>query len=202
MLLTPLGQKIVVRYARKPIWMPTARSKLFRIPEHTFYSQEEVEQIKTLHTAYKAQVYSLNQFMKHEFFIPASQSGGLPPDFVAKEMEKDKLALTENDQENARVAKIRESALNQRVTELELTILKEKEVREQRLIEDAQFVDDYVNNLEADSESFITPDNIEAMIEKAIANPVSFEYAIDPRGRKLPSYTSSKTKEIDRDLKL
>lgn len=184
MIITSLGQRIVVRYARKPIWMPTARSKLFRIAEHTFYSEDEVRQIRLLQTAYRAQEASIQEFMKHEFYIPATQSGGLPPEFIKLELERDQQIYAENDRENARIAKIKEEMMQKQLKELEEKVMEAKLTEEEDLMQIGLQVDDYIERHKSDPNSFVTPDNIDALIEKAIETPVSFEYCIDSLGRR------------------
>lgn len=183
MIITPLCQTIIVRYARKPIWMPTARSKLFRIAEHTFYSPEEIEQIKTLDNAYKAQEESIKEFMKHEFYIPATQAGGLPMGFVKKESEYNKKLLEENDRENAKIAEQKEQFLNQRFKDLEGKVLEYKFQREENFLKMAAKVDEYIIEKKADGKSFVTPENFESIVEEAMAKPINHEFCIDRRGR-------------------
>lgn len=181
-IITPLRQRIFVRFARKPIWMPTAPSKLFRIAEHKFYSKEEAEDIYNLSIAYRAQELSIQEFMKHEFYIPATNLGGLPSEFVQKEMDIDRRLREENDRENARIAESKNEFLNNRSKELEMRMLEEKKLREEKLETIAKKVDEYI--LAQTPDSFITPDNIDSKIEHAIDNPVCFEFFIDPRGKR------------------
>lgn len=175
--------------------METAKSKLFRIAEHNFYSSDEIEQIKVLNQAYKAQVYSLNQFMRHEFFIPASQAGGLPLEFVKKEQELDQATLAENKADNAIIAKIREEFMEERVKELEMRVTREKLAKEQELAEEASRVDEYIKDLKSNPDSFVTADNIEALIDKAMDRPITYEFAIDITGNKVTSLRESKFTE-------
>lgn len=197
MIITSLGHRIVVRYARKPIWSPTAPSKLFRIPEHTFYSQDEVKQIRILKAAYEAQVDSVHEFLKHEFFIPASQSGGLSKEFIEKELERDKLIYEENEKENVRIAKLRKEVMERQMSQLEEEIMEEKILREDELLRESQKIDDFVRELKSDSDSVITQDNIEAMIERAIENPVRFQFFINTSGKKYGQVQHSELPNID-----
>lgn len=183
-IITPLSHRIFVRFARKPIWMPTAPSKLFRIAEHNFYTPEEVKQIYTISRAFKAQEQSIQEFMKHEFYIPATQSGGLPAEFIEKEAELDKRLYEENERENARVAKLKEEAFNQQLRAMEDKIMEEKMNKEERFMETARKIDQYVKDQKSDPNSFVTPDNIDAIIEQALENPVNFEYCIEISGNK------------------
>lgn len=184
MIVTPLCQRIIVRYARKPIWMPTAPSKLFRIPEHTFYSAEEVTQIQIIQRAYKAQEESIKEFMKHEFYIPRTQSGGLPAAFIKQEQEIDQQLLEENNRENARIAKLKEEYLTKQLNEMEEKLMEEKITREETLTQKARTIDDYILATKEKSDAFVTPENIESMIDEAMENPTNLEFCIDRSGRK------------------
>lgn len=42
-----------VRWRRKPRWLPTAKSKLFRVPERKQQSPEEKAELLRLHNNYK-----------------------------------------------------------------------------------------------------------------------------------------------------
>lgn len=183
MLITPLLQHIVVRFARKPIWMPTAPSKLFRITEHTFYTPEEREQSQLLINAYLAQIASLQEFMKREFFLPIEESGGLPTEFLAKELEADKTLLEDNARENQRIALIREQEAKSRIEDLENTVMAEKMRVEEKLIDIGSTVDEFVRRQKADPHNFVTPENIDRHIEKAMDSPVSFSFCIDKSGK-------------------
>lgn len=184
MLITSLGQRICVRFARKPIWMPTAPSKLFRIAEHTFYDDEESTQIRKLQVAYAAQMSSIHKYMEREFYIPATQAGGLPAEFVEQEKQEDELIYKENDQINAEVAKKREVYFENMTKNLEREVMEEKMTREEALIEAAEKVDDFVKKHKEDPNNFITPENFDTMIEKIIDHPISYEFYVDKQGRK------------------
>lgn len=183
MLITSIGQRIVVRF-RKPIWMPTAPSKLFRIAEHTFYDKEEIKQINLLRIAYQAQMESIEKFMNKEFYIPATQSGGIPADFLERELEEDKKNYAENDKINAEVAKRREKYFEDRVRKMEDKVMEEKFAIEEALIEAGQKMSEFVRTTKSVPNSFVTPENIDELIETAMENPVSFEFCIDRRGKK------------------
>uniref|UniRef100_A0A6G1SJF6 Small ribosomal subunit protein mS26 n=1 Tax=Aceria tosichella TaxID=561515 RepID=A0A6G1SJF6_9ACAR len=184
MLFTSLGQRIVVRFARKPIWMPTAPSKLFRIAEHTFYDDEESKQIRKLQVAYSAQMESIQKYMEREFYIPATQAGGLPTEFVEHEKEEDKLIYQENEQINAEIAKKRAMYFENLVHELEEQVMEEKMAREEALIEAAEKVDEFVKKHKDDPNCFVTPENFDTLIEQIIDHPVTYEFYIDKQGRK------------------
>lgn len=201
MIITSLGHKIVVRFARKPIWMPTAPSKLFRIPEHTFYSADEIKQIRRLKEAYLAQETSLGEYMKHEFFLPAGRSGGLPKEFIDKELENDKQLYEENDRENARIAELKEEAMQKRIRETEEKLIEEKLRREEQLLHISQEIDDFVREQKSDPNCAVTKDNIEAMIEKALENPVTYQFFIDKSGKRYGDVQHSELPKVNLPFK-
>lgn len=198
MLSSSLGQKIIVRFLRKPRWMPPAPSKLFRIAEHTFYSKDEVEQIRLLNDTYKAQLVTIREFMKHEFYIPATQAGGLPLAFIQMEQEQDKKTYEENERENQRVAKLKEEYLQKQLKDLEDKLYHEKLLRDDKRVEKILEIDENVRKLKSDPDSIVTPENIEILIEKAIANPKSYEFCINQYGKKFGSKTNSVKQEQDK----
>lgn len=198
MLITPLGLRIVVRFARKPIWMPTAPSKLFRITNHTFYSEEEVKQIAKLRHVYLAQMESIYSYMKREFYIPATQAGGMPPDFLAKEQADEEQLLAENDRINAEVAKRKERFFEEQFKKLEESVMEEKLAIEEALIDSGRKMDEFVSVTKSNPDSFVTSDNIEARIEYALENPIDLEFYIDRQGRRYGASSSSRNEARSR----
>ena len=185
MITTPLGFKIVARFARKPIWMPTAPSKLFRIAEHTFYDKEEVLQISKLHYAYRAQMESIGKYMEQEFYIPATRAGGIPPEFIKSEQEEEKEIIAENDRINAEIARQKDEYFSQKLKETEDKVMQRKLDKEEQLIEAAQQIDEYIRAQKTNPDSCVTAENIDSQIDRSLENPVSFEFCIDKTGRRL-----------------
>lgn len=184
MIVTSLGQRIIVRF-RKPIWMPTAPSKLFRMSvlERKFYDADEVEQIRKLNSVYNAQMESIGKFMLREFYEPASKAGGIPAEFLEVERKEDELIFKENDEINAAIAKQKEEFFNKRIRDLEDKVMEEKFSREELVIQASQQVDDYIKKHKDNPESCLTPENFETVISKAMENPTSYEFCIDKSGR-------------------
>jgi len=189
MLITPFGYRIAVRFARKPIWMPTAPTKLFRMSVLTreFYDNEEVEQIKKLQAVYNSQMESISNFMRVEFYEPASKAGGIPAEFLQMEAEEDKKINEENDRLNAEIAKQKAEFFAERLRYLEDEVINEKLKREDAIIEASQKVDDYIKSVKDKPDACVTPDNFEALMIKALENPVNHEFCIDTYGRKYES---------------
>jgi small subunit ribosomal protein S26 len=58
-----------VRWRRKPLWMPTAKSKLFRIPVKPVIPVEEKEEIKRLYNNYRTAMKSIRRFLTHKHSV-------------------------------------------------------------------------------------------------------------------------------------
>lgn len=176
--------------------MATAPSKLFRIPENTFYSPEEVAQIKILDAAHKAQTYSLSEFLKLEFYVPATQLGGLPKEFVEVEDQQDQNIYKENDRINSQIAKQREDYFSNMIVELENKVLETKLDKEEELVEIGKRIDAFVKQQVADPNNFVTPDNLDEMLEKAIGSPTTYEFFIDSSGKRHKTLSGVNTTNV------
>jgi len=53
-----------IRWKRKPIWLPTAKSKLFRVPKRPETPIEEQEEIKRLYNHYRTYMSSIRYIHK------------------------------------------------------------------------------------------------------------------------------------------
>lgn len=49
----------IVRWRRKPRWLPVAKSKLYKVPKRPEISESERNELFRLHTNYKTQVKSI-----------------------------------------------------------------------------------------------------------------------------------------------
>jgi len=58
-----------IRWKRKPIWLGTAKSKLFRIPKKPETPIEEQEEIKRIYDRYKTCIKSLRYIYKTYILI-------------------------------------------------------------------------------------------------------------------------------------
>lgn len=185
MLTTSLGQRIIVRFARKPIWMPTAPSKLFRMSVLTrnFYDQEEIVQIEKLTAVYRAQMDSIAKFMEKEFYEPATKAGGIPPEFLELELKEYGAIRAKNDRLNAEIARQKEEYFSKKLHDLEEQAMEDKFSREETVMEASQKVSEYIKQNKDNPESCVTPDNFDAIVEKAMSNPVNYEFCIDTSGR-------------------
>lgn len=199
---------------RKPIWAPTAPSKLFRIPEKPNYDEEERAQREYLDITYNRMSASIYKYFKEEFYLPTLGAGGFSPEQIRGEEEEQMKLIRENDIENERVRKIREERLENERKEIEAELLVEKLKQEENRKILAKQIDEEVEQEIKRSETYITKETLDQAIEEALENVVNYEFAIDVQGNiyyddKLHPYalmpsaipeTSSNTKEfVDRD---
>lgn len=164
--------------------MPTAPSKLFRIADHKFYSPEEIEQIRNLDITYKAQLETIKEFMRQEFYVPATQSGGLPAEFIDAEAKLDRELEEENRLENEKIAKEKQEVLGKIVKELEDKLFEMKLSKEEQVMESSLKVDEYIKKNKSAPDNFVTPENFDDMVSKAMENQMSYEFIITSKGKK------------------
>lgn len=56
----------IIRWKRKPRWLPVAKSKLFRIPVRPIIPEEEKIELFKLHAHYKTQMRAIKKFIREE----------------------------------------------------------------------------------------------------------------------------------------
>ncbi|XP_012287639.1 probable 28S ribosomal protein S26, mitochondrial [Orussus abietinus] len=171
-----------VRWKRKPIWLPTAKTKLFRVPKRPKIPIEEMEELKRLNNNYKTYMNSLSKFFK-KFAIDNRV------ELNVEELERvEKLDFERcfkmNEEWNKNIANNREkrllaveAALKERV--LQKIIMAEKEAEEQR-----KLVDERIRKEKEIAHTFITEKNIDAAIENILENVVDYNVAIDADGNR------------------
>ncbi|XP_067012915.1 small ribosomal subunit protein mS26 [Anabrus simplex] len=170
-----------VRWRRKPRWVPVAKSKMFRVPERPKVPEEEMNELQRLNNNYNTQIKSIRAFLKEQ--VQASYMT------VDTSLDKERLEAEDfarcmkiNDEWNAKIVKIREERL---AKQAELTkekviqkIIQEEEKEKQTLEE----IERIVREEKEKAKSYITADNIDEAIEKALNTEVDYNFAIDLDG--------------------
>ncbi|CAK9824720.1 Probable 28S ribosomal protein S26, mitochondrial [Anthophora retusa] len=169
-----------VRWKRKPIWLPTAKSKLFRIPPPPVPRPEEYEELKRLHNNYRTLMKSLRQFF---IDYEAKKVQVFSEKFVKHNAEEDfKICSYINDIWNKEVAALREQRLaterKLRVEEINMKV-KEKAIRDLNIQER---VDAEIRKAKEEAVTFITQDNIDEAIKNTLETIVDHNFAIDSNG--------------------
>lgn len=183
-----------VRWGRKPIWLPTAKSKLFKVAPRKKLPVEEYEELKRLHNNYRTKIKSIRKYFEDNYsihnmekFDEEQHKNTIEADFARCNVV--------NDEWNANVKVLREQRVNK---ELEDTL----NVAKQRLQERIEFnakkhemIEEIVRREKEAAKDFITIDKIDSAIEYAINNPVDYNYALDLEGNKI---SGQETNSLDK----
>ena len=164
----------------KPLWKPVSVQRLFNVPQKKQLSEEDTAILEKEEAVYLDQYRSIKEYFHQEFTIPVLQGGS---NIELKEVhEEHRRLIEENNEENKRMAKLREERLKEERKREDLEDLKmqlienekyqtKKEEAIQRILEEKQRYPNY-----------ITKDGLREAIEKAIDHPTSYEFAIDLNG--------------------
>lgn len=172
-----------VRWHRKPRWIPKAKSKLFKVPKRPDIPIGEKQELIRLNNNYRAQMRSISHYFEQKI-----QSQTTATEVIEEQKRKEKeeydCCVKENEMWNAEVAKLREARLAKKEKETREEILRhlmEHEEQQKQLFEQAEA---FVRQEKESSRTFITVDNIDEAIERALANPIDYNFAIDVEGNR------------------
>lgn len=166
---------------RKPRHLPRAKSKMFRVPERKRLPEDEKLELMRLHNNYRTYIKSIRAFLKAELDKSASASEQAQEE-IRKEKEQHILCMKENDAWNAEVAKLRAVRLaKQELVEKEaiLDAIIKHEQQEKEYLEE---VEDIISKEKERAKYYITPENIDEAIEKALDNEVDYNFSLDVDG--------------------
>ncbi|XP_049964352.1 probable 28S ribosomal protein S26, mitochondrial [Schistocerca serialis cubense] len=166
---------------RKPRHLPMAKSKMFRVPERKRLPEEENSELLRLHNNYKTYVKSIRAFLKQELEKSASASEQAQEE-LRREREQHVLCMKENDAWNVEVAKLRAVRLAKQELAEKEAILDAIIKHEQQEKEYLEKVEDIVSKEKERSKHYITPENIDEAIEKALDNEVDYNFSLDVDG--------------------
>ncbi|XP_058129152.1 small ribosomal subunit protein mS26 [Anopheles ziemanni] len=192
-----LLQYTTVRYRRKPRWLGTAKSKLFRVPERRKQIEEEVEELKRLHNNYRTQMKAVRNFLRDEVEAYKLVSrAGLVLQTPEEEEAEWQDALRRNDEWNQQTAAEREERLTAERAARKEFILERLVLKEQREMSKQEEVEAKVRAEKEQSKTFITRENIDKAIELALVQPTSYNFALDRDGNIHRANNSSTTDNI------
>jgi len=169
-----------LRWKRKPIWLPTAKTKVFRVPKRPQIPDDEAEEIQRLFNNYRTYMRSTLEYFKT---INVQNQIQLDPAIVEKAEEDDFNKCSEiNAEWNKKIAEEREKTLESLKEYKKLKILASVErFKEEKKKKQAK-VEEEVKKLKTITPTLITRDNIDQAIEDALANPVNYNKAINING--------------------
>ncbi|KAL4090702.1 hypothetical protein QTP88_025489 [Uroleucon formosanum] len=170
-----------VRYTRKPRWLPKAPTKMFRVPIRPQISADESKELFRLFTNYRTTMKSIQKQLEYE--LETSYTG---QEVLQEIANKEKILWAKcmdiNDNWNAEVAIEREQRLaNEREVQREdiLAQLIEKEEDKKKKLE---VIEEIIRLEKEKSKTYITAENIDEAIEKALDSVVDHKYALDLAG--------------------
>ncbi|XP_012056865.1 PREDICTED: probable 28S ribosomal protein S26, mitochondrial [Atta cephalotes] len=170
-----------VRWKRKPIWLPTAKSKVFRVPKRPVIPMEDYVELKRLYNNYRTYMTSFKAYIRQIVKENEMQFNETVVNKLTEE-EDFKACNAINDEWNAEIAKMREIKLMEMRERRKNAILKNilrkeqnQEIKEMRLNE-------WVKKIKEESVTFITAENVDAAIEECLTNTVNHNRALDLEG--------------------
>ncbi|GJQ82816.1 hypothetical protein Trydic_g13518 [Trypoxylus dichotomus] len=173
----------ILRWRRKPRWVPVAKSKMFRVPQRPVITEDEQMEIKRLFNNYRTQMNSIKRYMVEK--TAASLARTTDPKDIQRIQEEDFARCNKiNDEWNASIQierlKFFEDTLENYISSAEESLRKREQLDKLQLEEAEKLV---AEQKEA-AKTFITEENIGEAIEHALANPIDYNFAIDLDGNK------------------
>ncbi|GAB6028008.1 hypothetical protein CHUAL_002235 [Chamberlinius hualienensis] len=189
-------------HVRKPFWLGTAKSKLLRLPQRLPYREGELDELHKLTNDFKCLKKSLIHYFKKEYDL-VSDTSAIATEKQRLEDEEHVQLMERNRLENERVAMLREERGHQWVENkkeaLRAKLLHKEKLEKQKLEE----IEERVKIEKMLAKSYITPENVDEAIEKALQTVVDYNFAIDLDGTVYKGrYTKSDTTDDTKIFKL
>uniref|UniRef100_A0A0K0F1E7 Small ribosomal subunit protein mS26 n=1 Tax=Strongyloides venezuelensis TaxID=75913 RepID=A0A0K0F1E7_STRVS len=168
----------------KPPILPPSKKVLYNIVNVPWEKKEYVEELLWRRHVYNNVMISMRQIFSEEIDMRESTGIGLEALRVKEKKELDHcIALNEERNERLRAErKVRE--------EIEMRETKEKILAKIETVLENEDIDvasrkQEVMSLIEQSPNFVTKENLDAKLEEALNNPISYDFAIDTEGRKI-----------------
>lgn len=170
----------VLRWRRKPRWLPVAKSKMFRVPARPETPPEEKAELMRLYNNYRTYMKAIRSYLHSQYNVA---SVVIDTEVHEKEfLEEFNACCKINDEWNKKIKIVRDERhvkdMDAAKDEAFRRIDERNEIKRKML----ENVEEIVRKEKEASKTFITPDNIDAAIEHALANPVDYNYSIDLEG--------------------
>ncbi|XP_044751122.1 probable 28S ribosomal protein S26, mitochondrial [Coccinella septempunctata] len=172
------------RKPRKPMWKGTAKSKIFRVSPRPQIPEEETVEIKRLYNKYRTELKTITKFLTLKYNEEFQQKEDT--DLKRKEFEEDlRNCMRINDEWNAKQKVLREARSDEELEEAISKARQQKLITEKKREEHMKLQSEIVSKEIESSKHFILPEMLDAEIEKALANPVDHNFALDLDGNKI-----------------
>lgn len=172
-----------VRY-RKPLWMPRAKSKMFKVhPRQVIPIEEELE-LKRLHNNYRTIVRSIRSHL--ELHWKEREEENIDHEAEMRKFEEDfQKSLLLNKEWSEQLKVERESFfVNELQKKLDFELKRAEEAKMDEQVELEQ-IEALVREVKANFKDFITADNIDETIDKVLESQEDYNYAINLEGEKI-----------------
>lgn len=169
-----------IRWKRKPIWLPTAKSKVFRVPKRPVIPVEENDELLRLYNNYRTYMTSFKAHLRQ-----IAKENEIQSDKMASEQPEEedfKARNVINDEWNAKIAEEREARLALLREKRRNNVLQNMLEREQKQEALKAKFSELVRKAKEDSPTFITAENVDAAIEECLASVVNHNSALDLEG--------------------
>lgn len=175
-----------VRYKRfrKPLWMGRAKTKMFKVVPRKVIPVEEERELIRLHNNYRTQVRSIRTFLEANWKEKTEET--IDHEAVQRKFEEDlQRTLLLNKEWAEQLRPVRESFTeNQLKMYLDNALEKIEQKRVKKETQTAK-TEELVRQVKADAKNFITQDNIDEAIDRALENTVDYNYALSLKGEKI-----------------
>ncbi|KAI8437349.1 hypothetical protein MSG28_011690 [Choristoneura fumiferana] len=171
---------------RKPRWLPVAKSKIYRIPKRPEIIDEERLELLRINNNYHTQMRAIRRFYHEEMIKEKSTLESASSEMsIRVEADEWERCIKVNEEWNAKVAAEREERRKVELAAREEHILGRMQVKDQKLAERIEKAAEEIRNQKELSTTFITPETLEEAIDRALANPKDYNYAIDLQGNQI-----------------
>jgi len=178
----------------KPPNLPPAKQMLYRIVDAKWQKPEHVRENLWRRHVYNNAVESMRQLFREEIRQREAQGLGIESLKEEEARELDEL-IRQQEQRNEKSA---EERAGREKTELEEIKIQMLATIEKKLSNEAHIISDRTEEVKTMiqlSKHFITPENLEEKIRRALETPTVYEHAIDLQARSLRSPTPVKYTE-------
>lgn len=192
-LTTRLHNFQSVRYrVRKPMWLPRAKSKMFKVPPRPVIPMEDVLELRRLHNNYHTRINSIRAYLATIWKEKTEET--IDHEAEKKKFQEDfQKSLLVNQQWADQLRLEREKfiidELNKQ-SEMALAEIEAKRIEEE---EHLRKVDELVREVKADSKNFVTAENIDAAIDACLESTVDYNYALNLKGDKIVEFVRTRS---------
>ncbi|PSN50038.1 putative 28S ribosomal protein S26 [Blattella germanica] len=170
-----------IRWKRKPIWLPTAKSRMFKIPERPKVDEREAIELKRLHNRYKTHMHAIRTYFLEEIQETSAKSTVAIQE-VKDEEDEHIQCMKINEEWNQQVSLIREDRLKKDEEIRREKVLRALAIAEEKRNAEKERIEQLVREEKERSKFYITPENIDKAIDEALGSIVDHNFAIDTDG--------------------